>query len=52
MGQFIKKESDQVGIAEITYLPKVTALRSNKAHRIDCNGVVALRGKRHMLSKN
>ena len=51
MGQFIKIESDQAGIAEITYMPK-SAMRSTTGHRIDYNnGVGALRGQRLIPSK-
>ena len=54
MGQFIKIERDLVGISEIAYLPKsdydgVCII----GHRIDYyNGVGALRGQRHIPSKN
>ena len=51
MGQFIKIESDQVGIAKITYLTKVTKMESIISHRIDYNGVGALRDQRHIPSK-
>ena len=51
MGQFIKIESDQAGIAEITYMLK-SAMRSTTGHRIDYNnGVGALRGQRLIPSK-
>ena len=52
MGQFVKIESGYVGIAKITYLPKVTKMESIIGHQIDYNEVGALRGQRHILSKN
>ena len=46
MVQFIKIESDEVGI----YL--VTKMGSTIGHGIEYNGVGALRGQRHIPSKN
>ena len=51
MGQFIKIESDQIGIA-LHVCPKVTKMGSVIGHRIDYNGVGAQRGQRHIPSKN
>ena len=52
MGQFLKIESDLAGIAKITYLPITDYDGSIIGHRIDYNGVRALRGQRHIPSKN
>ena len=51
MGQFIKIESDLAGIAKITYLPITDYDGSIIGHRIDYNGVRALRGQRHIPRK-
>ena len=48
MGKFVKLESDKVGIAKIHICPKVTKMGSIIGHRIDYNGVGALRDQRHI----
>ena len=57
MVQFIKIESDEAGIAKVTYLPKYDLDGvHNWTHKIDYSGVNsgvrALRGQRHTPSKN
>ena len=38
--------------SDITYCPKVTNMGSTIDDRVDYNGVGALRGQRHIPSKN
>ena len=53
MGQFIKIESDLVGIAKITYLPKgdEDGVYNWPQNTDYYNGVGVLRGQRHAPSK-
>ena len=39
------------GMAKITYFPKVTKMESITDHKIDYNGVEALRGQQHAAQK-
>ena len=54
MGQFIKIESDHytLGSRKLHICPKVTKMGSIIGHRLDYNGVKALRDQLHILSKN
>ena len=60
MDQFIKIESDHIvgqlrpqgGSRNLLICPKVAKVGSIIGHRIDYNGVGALRGQRHIPSKN
>ena len=52
MGQFIKIESDYVRFAKLHICPKVANMGSIIVHRIDYNGVGALRRQRPVPGKN
>ena len=42
----------KLGLGKLHICPKVTKMGSIIGHRIDCNGVGALKGQRHIPSKN
>ena len=51
MGQFIKIERDyKLGSLKLYVCPIVTKMGSKTGHRIDYNGVGALRGQQHIPS--
>jgi len=52
MRQFIKIEVTKLASRKLHICPKVTKMGSLIGHRIDYNGVGALRGQRHIPSKN
>ena len=52
MGQFIKEKVTMLGSQKLHICSNVTKMGSIIGHRIDYNGVGALRGQRHIPSKN
>ena len=52
MVQFIKIKVTKLGSRVLHICPEVTKMRSIIGHRIDYNGVGALRGQRYIPSKN
>ena len=47
----VQNLNEPPGIVKITFFPKVTKMGSIIGHRIDYNGVGALRGQRHISTK-
>ena len=52
MGQFIIKKVTKLGSRKLYICPKVTKMGSISGHRKDYNGVRALRGQRHIPTRN